>query len=77
MTGNRFGPNNLAGDPDTGVMKSTGVMLLSAFVKTTIVVADNKLAATLSSAAAESRVSTASPTRNRSGVSGDMSAIRT
>jgi hypothetical protein len=43
VTGNRFGPNNLAGDPDTGVMTPTGVMLLSVAVPTTIVVAGNKI----------------------------------
>jgi hypothetical protein len=43
VVGNRFGPNNLAGDPDTGVMTSTGVMLLSVAVPTTIVVAGNKI----------------------------------
>ena len=43
VVGNRFGPNNLAGDPDTGVMASTGVMLLSVAVPTKIVVAGNKI----------------------------------
>ena len=43
VVGNRFGPNNLAGDPDTGVKKSTGVMLLSVAVPTKIVVAGNKI----------------------------------
>jgi Right handed beta helix region len=43
VVGNRFGPNNLAGDPDTGVTASTGVMLLSVAVPTSIVVAGNKI----------------------------------
>ena len=43
VVGNRFGPNNLAGDPDTGVMTPTGVMLLSVAVPTSIVVAGNKI----------------------------------
>jgi hypothetical protein len=43
VVGNRFGPNNLAGDPDTGVTTSTGVMLLSVAVPTKIVVAGNKI----------------------------------
>jgi hypothetical protein len=43
VVGNRFGPNNLAGDPDTGVTTSTGVMLLSVAVPTSIVVAGNKI----------------------------------
>ena len=40
---NRIGPNNLAGDPDTGVTSTTGVMLLSVAVPTSIVVAGNKI----------------------------------
>jgi hypothetical protein len=43
VIGNRFGPNNLVGDPDTGVMPTTGVMLLSVAVPTKIVVAGNKI----------------------------------
>jgi hypothetical protein len=43
VAGNRFGQNNLAGDPDTGVMTTTGVMLLSVAVPTSIVVAGNKI----------------------------------
>ena len=43
VAGNRFGQNNLAGDPDTGVTTTTGVMLLSVAVPTSIVVADNKI----------------------------------
>ena len=41
VTGNRFGQNNLAGDADTGVMPTTGVMLLSVAVPTSIVVSNN------------------------------------
>jgi len=43
VVGNRFGRNNLAGDPDTGVMTTTGVMLLSVAVPTKIVVAGNRI----------------------------------
>jgi len=43
VVGNRFGQNNLAGDPDTGVMPTTGVMLLSVAVPTSIVVAGNRI----------------------------------
>jgi Right handed beta helix region len=43
VVGNRFGQNNLAGDPDTGVTPTTGVMLLSVAVPTSIVVAGNKI----------------------------------
>ena len=43
VVGNRFGRNNLAGDPDTGVMTTTGVMLLSVNVPTSIVVAGNTI----------------------------------
>ena len=43
VIGNRFGQNNLAGDPDTGVMTTTGVMLLSVAVPTSVVVAGNKI----------------------------------
>jgi len=41
VTGNWFGRNNLAGDADTGVMPTTGVMLLSVAVPTSIVVSNN------------------------------------
>jgi hypothetical protein len=41
VTGNRFGKNNLDGDPDTGVTPTTGIMLLSAFVPTSITVSNN------------------------------------
>ena len=43
VVGNRIGQNNLAGDPDTGVMPTTGVMLLSVAVPTRIVVAGNTI----------------------------------
>jgi hypothetical protein len=43
VAGNRFGQNNLAGDPDTGVTTTTGVMLLSVAVPTSIVVAGNNI----------------------------------
>jgi len=43
VVANRFGPNNLAGDPDTGVTPSTGVMLLSVAVPISIVVAGNTI----------------------------------
>jgi hypothetical protein len=44
VVGNRFGQNNLAGDPDTGVTPTTGVMLLSVVVPTSITVAGNVIA---------------------------------
>ena len=56
VVGNRFGPNNLAGDPDTGVMTSTGVMLLSDFVKTSIVVAGNKISSNVNGVAFNSNI---------------------
>ena len=43
VAGNRFGQNNLAGDPDTGVTTTTAVMLLSVAVPTKIVVAGNTI----------------------------------
>ena len=43
VTENRFGRNNLAGDPDTGVKSTTGIMLLSVAVRTSIVVACNHI----------------------------------
>jgi hypothetical protein len=43
VTGNRFGQNNTAGDPDTGVTPTTGVMLLSVAVPTSIVVSGNTI----------------------------------
>ena len=41
VIGNIFGPNNLAGDPDTGVTASTGVMLLSVAVPVSVDVSGN------------------------------------
>jgi hypothetical protein len=41
VVGNRFGTNNLLGDPDTGVTATTGIMLLSVSVPTSVEVADN------------------------------------
>lgn len=38
---NVFGPDNLSGDPDTGVSATTGIMLLSVAVPTSVVVAGN------------------------------------
>ncbi len=43
VTGNRIERNNVAGDPDTGVTTTTGVMLLSVVVPTSIVVAGNTI----------------------------------
>jgi len=43
VLGNRFGPNNLLGDPDTGVTAPTGIMLLSVAVPTSIVIAGNSV----------------------------------
>ena len=43
VTKNRFGQNNLAGDPDTGVNTTTGVMLLSVAVPVSIVVSGNRI----------------------------------
>jgi hypothetical protein len=51
VTGNRFGPNNLAGDPDTGVMTPTGIMLLSVADPTTIVVTGNKISSNVNGVA--------------------------
>ena len=43
VAGNRFGKNNLAGDPDTGVKPTTGVMLLSVAVPVSVTVDGNKI----------------------------------
>lgn len=43
VEGNHFGQNNIAGDPDTGVKSTTGVMLLSVAVPTSIVVTNNTI----------------------------------
>jgi hypothetical protein len=41
VVGNHLGQNNLAGDADTGVTATTGIMLLSVAMPTTILVAGN------------------------------------
>ena len=56
VVGNRFGQNNLAGDPDTGVMATTGVMLLSVAVPTSIVVAGNKISNNVNGVAFNSNI---------------------
>ena len=56
VVGNRIGQNNLAGDPDTGVMKTTGVMLLSVAVPTSIVVAGNKISHNVNGVAFNSNI---------------------
>jgi hypothetical protein len=44
VQGNHFGKDNIDGDPDTGVKPTTGVMLLSVAVPTSIVVTNNTIA---------------------------------
>ena len=56
VVGNRIGRNNLAGDPDTGVTTTTGVMLLSVAVPTSIVVAGNKISRNANGVAFNSNV---------------------
>ena len=56
VVGNRIGQNNLAGDPDTGVMTTTGVMLLSVAVPTSIVVAGNTISDNVNGVAFNSNV---------------------
>jgi hypothetical protein len=56
VAGNRFGPNNLAGDPDTGVTPTTGVMLLSVAVPTSIVVTGNKISNNVNGVALNSNI---------------------
>jgi Right handed beta helix region len=56
VVANRFGQNNLAGDPDTGVMTTTGVMLLSVAVPTKIVVAGNKISHNVNGVAFNSNI---------------------
>jgi hypothetical protein len=56
LVGNRIGQNNLAGDPDTGVMTTTGVMLLSVAVPTSIVVAGNQISNNVNGVAFNSNV---------------------
>jgi hypothetical protein len=43
VSGNRIGKNNLAGDADTGVKATTGIMLLSVAVPTSIEVSGNTI----------------------------------
>jgi hypothetical protein len=56
VVGNRIGRNNLAGDPDTGVTPTTGVMLLSVAVPTSIVVAGNKISNNVNGVAFNSNI---------------------
>jgi hypothetical protein len=56
VVGNRIGQNNLAGDPDTGVKTTTGVMLLSVAVPTSIVVAGNKISHNVNGVAFNSNI---------------------
>ena len=56
VTGNRIGPNNLAGDPDTGVTTTTAVMLLSVAVPTSIVLADNTISGNINGIAFNTNV---------------------
>ena len=56
VTGNRFGKNNLAGDPDTGVKATTGVMLLSVAVPVSIKVDGNKISNNVNGIAFNSNV---------------------
>jgi len=56
VTGNRFGKNNLAGDPDTGVKATTGVMLLSVAVPVSVKVDGNKISNNVNGIAFNSKV---------------------
>jgi hypothetical protein len=56
VVGNHFGQNNLAGDPDTGVTSTTGVMLLSVAVPTSIVVAHNNISDNVNGVASNSNI---------------------
>ena len=56
VAGNRIGQNNLAGDPDTGVMSTTGIMLLSVAVPTSIVVAGNRISHNVNGVAFNSNI---------------------
>ena len=53
---NRFGRNNSAGDPDTGVTTTTGVMLLSVAVPTRVVVAGNTISHNVNGVASNSKI---------------------
>lgn len=59
VDGNRFGQNNLAGDPDTGVKPTTGVMLLSVAVPTSIVVTGNTISGDVNGVALNSEITVA------------------
>jgi hypothetical protein len=56
VAGNRFGKNNLAGDPDTGVKPTTGVMLLSVALKVSIKVDGNHISNNVNGIAFNSNV---------------------
>ena len=56
VKGNRFGRNNLAGDPDTGVTPTTGVMLLSVAVPTSVVVTGNTISGNVNGVALNSNI---------------------
>jgi hypothetical protein len=56
VAGNRIGQNNLAGDPDTGVTPTRGVMLLSVAVPTSIVVAGNQISNNVNGVAFNSNI---------------------
>lgn len=56
VAGNRFGKNNLAGDPDTGVKATTGVMLLSVALKVSINVDRNLISNNVNGIAFNSNV---------------------
>jgi len=56
VAGNRFGKNNLAGDPDTGVKPTTGVMLLSIAVKVSVKVDGNQISNNVNGIAFNSNV---------------------
>jgi hypothetical protein len=56
VVGNRIGQNNLAGDPDTGVTTTTGVMLLSVAVPASIRVAGNKISDNVNGVAFNSNI---------------------
>lgn len=56
LAANRFGQNNLAGDPDTGVTPTTGVMLLSVAVPTSVVAAGNTISNNVNGVALNSNV---------------------
>jgi hypothetical protein len=63
VTGNRIGRNNLAGDPDTGVLNPTAVMLLSVAVPTTIVLADNTISDNINGIASNDNITAAGHNR--------------